>query len=117
MRRNSFLEKYKKELATSRSMPYSLRMATSTTTTTTTVTTVTTTTISAPTLVSVANRIGGAVKIKDECYASKFGRMLGFVTLLGIDLDVYSRDGSISREKLFEILEALATQAEAQESI
>jgi hypothetical protein len=115
MRRNSFREKYKKELATSRSMPYSLRMATSTTTTTT-VTTVTTT-ISAPTLVSVANRIGGAVKIKDECYASKFGRMLGFVTLLGIDLDVYSRDGSISREKLFEILEALADQAEAQESI
>jgi hypothetical protein len=33
MRRNSFREKYKKELATSRSMPYSLRMATSTTTT------------------------------------------------------------------------------------
>ena len=97
-------------------MSYSLRMATSTTTTTT-VTTVTTTTISAPTLVSVANRIGGAVTIKDECYASKFGRMMGFVTLLGIDLDVYSRDGSISREKLFEILEALATQAEAQESI
>jgi hypothetical protein len=116
MRRNSFREKYKKELATSRSTPYSLRMATSTTTTTTTVTTVTTTT-TAPTLVSVANRIGGAVKIKDECYASKFGRMMGFVTLLGIDLDVYSRDGSISREKLFEILEALATQAEAQESI
>jgi hypothetical protein len=88
-----------------------------TTTTATAMTTITITITTAPTRISIANRISKAVGANKECYASKFGRMNGFTTLLGIDLDVYSREGSISREKLFEIFEALAAQAEAQQSI
>ena len=43
----------------------------------------------------------------DTCYPRKLGRLQGLFVSFAIDLDVYSEDGSIPRDKIVDLLERL----------
>jgi hypothetical protein len=43
----------------------------------------------------------------NTCYPRKLGRLQGLFLSFAIDLDVYSEDGSIPRDKIVDLLERL----------
>jgi hypothetical protein len=77
---------------------YSLRVSNTTTTTTTT-----------RPIVELVEKLSRDSKSSEAntSYPSKLGRLQGLFVSFAIDLDVYSEDGSIPRDKIVDLLERL----------
>ena len=67
-------------------------------------------------IAKLAKRLNEAVDKSplNTCYPRKHGCMQGMLTLIAIDLDVYSSAGTISRDKVIEIFTEAAEQIEKQ---
>ena len=77
--------------------------------TTTTTTTVTTTTTTARPIVELVKKLSSVSESSEAntCYPRKLGHLQGLLLSFAIDLDVYSEDGSIPRDKIVDSLEKL----------